>query len=341
MAAPWPVVLLAKTENRRELKLGKEVSKDIEERGLDPFVFKLGGLNFLEISNTCLSSLADELGNLTNLSNLVLQGNALKTLPGSIGNLSKLKFLDISHNKLETLPAELSKLSELQTLNALMNELTDFPDVSGLKALHILNVSHNKLTALPQGISDEDLAHLSQIVANNNVITTVPDDLSNLPHLNTLNLANNQIAELPNELSDCTRLKELTLSGNKIKDRKLTKFAEQNSLKQVMLFLAAAKQKADASGDKKDKKAKPKKKKKGDKDVEEVAQNLMTVLRFPTADGLVVYVEPKVAAVRPYIVCCILRDLDFYQSNNMFKNFITRQAGFMCICLTVFLCYCV
>ena len=329
MAEPWPVVAVARSENRRELKLGKEVSRNIEKNGLDPHIFQLVNLNFLEISHTCLSTLADDLGNLTNLTNLVLQANALTALPASIGNLSKLKYLDISHNKLETLPSELSKLGELQTLNALMNQLTEFPDVAPLKSLHILNVSHNKLTALPKGISDKALVHLSEIIANNNAITALPADLSNLPHLNVLDLADNQIEELPNELSECTKLRDLRLSGNKIKDRKLVKFTQQNSLKQIMQFLAAALQKstAAAAGDKK---AKPKKKKKTDKDadVDEVAKAVMTVLRFPASRGLVVKVESKVASVRPYIVCCILHHLDFYQSNNMFKNFITKQVGF-------------
>ncbi|XP_076453331.1 leucine-rich repeat-containing protein 47-like [Babylonia areolata] len=326
MASSWPAVAVAKSEKRRELKLGKEVSKQIEEGGLDTNVYQLVNLNFLEISNTCLSVLTDELGNLRNLTNLALQGNKLETLPVEMGNLVKLKYLDLSHNCLKSLPAEIGKLVELQTLNVLMNQLSEVPDISSLKALHILNLSHNKLTSLPEGITDESLVHLSEIVVNNNVISAVPAELSNLPHLNVLNLADNQIADLPYELSECTKLKELKLSGNKIKDRKLTKFAEQNNLKQVMQYLAVALEKAAASGDKKDKKAKPKKKKKGDKDVEEVAKNTLTVLRFPANDGLVVKVESKVAAVRQYIVCCVLHNLDFNQSNNMFKNFITKQT---------------
>ncbi|KAL8610847.1 hypothetical protein ACOMHN_056702 [Nucella lapillus] len=328
MAAPWPAVAVANTENRRELKLGKEVSKQIEEKGLDTNVYQLVNLNFLEISNTCLSGLTNDLGNLSNLTNLVLQGNKLEKLPATIGNLAKLKYLDVSHNSLKSLPAEIARLGELQTLNVLMNQMSDFPEVSSLKSLHIVNLSHNKLTTLPEGITDESLVHLSEIVANNNAITTLPATMCNLPHLNVLNLSDNQIADLPNELSECVKLKDLRLSGNKIKDRRLVKFTEQNNVKQVMLYLAAALQKAAAaSGEKKDKKAKPKKKKKGDKDVEELAKSIMTVLKFPANDdGLVVEVESKVAAVRPYIVCCILRNLDFHQSNNMFKNFITKQT---------------
>nr|KAG5707022.1 hypothetical protein BaRGS_019627 [Batillaria attramentaria] len=216
-------------------------------------------------------------------------------LPSSLGKLSKLKFLDISHNKLETLPPELAKLGELQTLNAHVNQLTDMPDVSAMKSLHVLNISHNKLAALPDGLCDESLVHLSLVNANNNEIRTLPAQLSSLPHLNALHLANNKIEELPNELCECPKLKELTLSGNKLKDRKLARFAEQNSMKQIMTYLAAALQKeAAASGEKKDKKAKPKKKKKAakDDDVEEVIKNLVSVLRFPD-DGLVVKVETK------------------------------------------------
>jgi hypothetical protein len=326
MAAAWPVVAVAKSENRRELKLSKEVNEKLKKSGLDRNVYTLVGLNFLEISNTCLSELADELGNLTNLTNLVLQGNQLTTLPASLGNLSKLKYLDVSHNKLESLPSELTKLGNLHTLNALMNQLTDFPDVSTLTSLHILNISHNKLSALPEGISSDALVHLSEITANNNEIVELPSDLSNLPHLNILNLSNNKLQELPLDLCKCTKLKDLKLSGNKIKDRKLVKFTEQNSLKQIFTFLAAEQKKAAASGG--DKKGKPKKKKKkGEKEVDELAKSLMTVLKFPAIDGLVVKAESKVADIRPYIVCCVIRDVNFYQSNNMFKNFITKQVS--------------
>lgn len=330
MADVWQELEAVISENRRELSLiGQDVSKRIEKAGLDPHIFQLVNLNLLDISRTQLDRVPDDLGNLINLTNLTLQNNALVSLPSTVGNLVKLKFLDLSHNKIERLPDELSKLKELQTLKVNVNQLTDFPDVSTLTSLHILNISHNKLSALPDGICSEHLVHLSQINASNNQITSLPSELSSLPHLNSLHLANNQLHELPNELSECTKLKELVVNGNKIKDRKLLKFTEQNSLKQIMTFLATAMEKEAATGDKKDKKAKQKKKKKGPQNdnVEDLARNIISVLHFAPDVGVVVKVEAKVSDVRPYVVCCVLRELNFKKSLNMFKRFITLQVN--------------
>lgn len=330
MADVWQELEAVISENRRELSLiGQDVSKRIEKAGLDPHIFQLVNLNLLDISRTQLDRVPDDLGNLINLTNLTLQNNALVSLPSTVGNLVKLKFLDLSHNKIERLPDELSKLKELQTLKVNVNQLTDFPDVSTLTSLHILNISHNKLSALPDGICSEHLVHLSQINASNNQITSLPSELSSLPHLNSLHLANNQLQELPNELSECTKLKELVVNGNKIKDRKLLKFTEQNSLKQIMTFLATALEKEAATGDKKDKKAKQKKKKKGPQNdnVEDLARNIISVLHFAPDVGVVVKVETKVSDVRPYVVCCVLRELNFKKSLNMFKRFITLQVN--------------
>lgn len=329
MAAVWIEVATAKSENRRELSLiGSEISERIERKGLDPTIFDLSNLNLLDISKTCLASLADDIGKLTNLTNLTLQFNSLITLPDAVGRLSKLKFLDISHNKIESLPNELSQLTELQSLNASVNRLTEFPDVSSLVSLRILNIAHNKLTHLPDGICNENLVHLSHINASNNELEDLPNQLSILPHLNSLLLADNKLENLPNELCECTKLKELTLNGNKLKDRKLAKFAEQNALKQIMSYLTAALEKEIAAGSKKDKKSKPKKKKgtREKNELEDLAKSFISILRFPPSNGLEVTVKANVADVRPYIVCCVIREVNFKKSVNMFKRFIALQV---------------
>ncbi|XP_046340245.2 leucine-rich repeat-containing protein 47-like [Haliotis rufescens] len=329
MADMWPEVATAKEENRRELNLhGPEISERIEKRGFDKHVFDLVGLNYLDVRKTCMTELSVSVSKLVNLNTLILHNNRLTTLPESVGDLKKLKLLDVSSNKIESFP-NLDGLTELQSINASGNQLSAFPGVSTLTNLHILNLSHNELQALPDGIGDDKLEYLAQILADNNAITQVPDDLANLVRLHTLDLSFNKITELPSQLSECQKLKEFNVKGNKFKDRKLTKLVEQSHGKSVLNFLGVQLQKEQASemGKKGGKDKKKKKKKGGSKDeVEELAKDIIDVLHFPSETGIIVQVKPAVLSVRPYFVCCIVRKLNFKKSLNMFKRFITLQT---------------
>lgn len=89
-------------QNPRELKFsGEKARKQIEEeQGLNNLLFKLKSLNFLEVSQTPISVFPEHVGNLGNLTNLVLRDNKLASLPSGIGKLTKLKFIDVSNNNL-------------------------------------------------------------------------------------------------------------------------------------------------------------------------------------------------------------------------------------------------
>lgn len=329
----WEEVQAAKSENRRELSLqGQIVNKRIEEHGLDENIFSLSNLNLLKVAGTPLEHLSDAVGNLANLTSLMLENNKLKDLPASIGNLKSLKTLDVSGNRLETLPETVSNLVNLQSLNANLNALTSFPDVSGLKFLAYLSISRNKLTSLPDGICDPSLTLLSTIDAANNEIDSIPSEISNLSHLITLNVASNKLVSLPLELCECLKLKEVIIADNKMKDRKLLKLAE-HSTKSLLSYLSVQldKQRETEKGASKGKKDKKKKKKKGDKKgVEDLERDVLSVLQFESEKGLVVTATPGVLQVRQYLVCCIIRNLDFTKSNNMFKRFINLQVLLKC-----------
>ena len=331
MSATWEEVSLAKQDNRRELALqGKEISKRIDRNGLDTCIYQLVHLNYLEISGTTLSDLQTGLGNLENLTSLLLCNNKLSTVPAEIGNLKKLKILNVSNNALESLPKEVCSLAELDTLNLSMNKLAEIPEVKELTNLHIFNVSKNELSALPDGIFSVDLAHLSQILASDNQITELSEEIENLPHLNTLDLSNNKLNEVPSVLCICPKLKEINFKGNKFKDRRFGKLVEQCATKSILDYLQTIwKKENQKSGKAKDvdKKKKKKKKAKADDDeVDDIAKNMISILKFHTDSGVVIEVTPAVLSVRQYIVCCIVRDLDLQKTNNMFKNFITLQV---------------
>ncbi|XP_062607398.1 leucine-rich repeat-containing protein 47-like isoform X1 [Saccostrea cucullata] len=316
----------------RELTLrGPHISKAIEENGLDEKLFELTNLNYLCVSQTCLKHVSPRLGNLVNLTNLVLHHNQLTALPEEIQCLTKLKFLDLSNNQIEELPLSITKLANLESLNVSVNKLLSFPPVNEMKSLHILNISHNNLKELPEGIFDPELVHLHTIMAGNNEMEHLSPTVTDLPHLQTLDLTNNKLKEVPAELSVCPKLKTLSLTGNKFSDRRFGKLVEQCLTKAVMEYLNKNLKKE--KGQNPDKKAKGKNtkltkkdlKKEEDDDVEFLTDAL-NVLHFPDKGGLVVSVTPAVLSVRPYIVCCIVRNLDFQKTSNSFKQFITLQT---------------
>uniref|UniRef100_A0A2C9JGF0 B3/B4 tRNA-binding domain-containing protein n=1 Tax=Biomphalaria glabrata TaxID=6526 RepID=A0A2C9JGF0_BIOGL len=325
----WEEVLAAKNENRRELNLqGMAINKRIEDRGLDENIFSLTNLNLLKIAGTPLVTISDQLSSLTNLTSLMLTNNKLKSLPSSIGGLVTLKVLDVSGNNLESLPVSLSNLVNITSLNANLNQLTTFPDVSKMKVLAYLSISRNKLTSLPDGICDPSLTLLSTIDAAYNEITSLPAEISNLSHLIKLDVSSNKLDSLPPELSECAKLREVLIIDNKMKDRKLLKLAE-HSTKALLNYLKIQLEKQQALESSKNKKtdSSKKKKKAGDKkDVEDLERDVMSVLQFETEKGLLITATPAVMSVRQYLVCCIIRNLDFNKSNNMFKRFINLQT---------------
>lgn len=329
----WEEVLTARNENRRELNIqGTDVNERIKKRGLDENIFQLKNLNLLKIANTPLQVISPSLGNLVQLTSLILENNLLEKLPSTIGNLTLLKFLDISGNKLQELPSSLSDLVNLQSLNANLNELLAFPDISKMTHLAYLSISRNKLTSLPDGICDPNLVLLSNVDAAHNDIQFIPQEISQLPHLTKLNVMSNKLVDLPPEMSECPKLKEVTILENKMKDRKLLKLAD-HSTKSLLAYLHGIlekKQIAEKGSSKSKKTEKKKKGKKGAKDEEELVNDVISVLRFN--DSLVVSVNPEVSDIRPYIVCCVLRHLDFSKSVNMFKRFINIQVKMIFLC---------
>lgn len=334
MSVEWAEVEKAKEESRHELVLtGEAIATRITHRGLDERIFTLTSLNFLEISKCGLQTLPPAVDHLINLYNLVLHGNRLRDVPVSIGHLSLLKFLDLSSNELESLPSSLGSLRELHTLNVSKNQLTEVIDPSAMISLHILDVSHNCLTELPVGICCAQLNLLSTILANNNKLEALPEDLVELPSLKLLDVTANKLTEIPPILSECAKLKEFKFGSNPLKDKRLLKMMNQCSTKACLDYLRNVLEKdrksgklSKASEEKRDKKKRGGKAK-GDSDVvDSLALNLMKVVHFNTDESFIVQVTPEILAVRPYIVCCVVRNLNFSKSRNMMRRFITLQT---------------
>jgi len=334
MAAEWAEVVKAKEENRHELVLtGDAIAARISQNGLDEQIFTLTSLNFLEISKCGLQTLPHGVSQLTSLSNLVLHGNHLRTVPEGIGLLRRLKFLDLSSNELEFLPASVGELHELQTLNVGNNRMAELVDPSAIVCLHVLDVSHNRLTELPDGICSSQLSLLATILANNNELESLPEDLHELPSLRLLDVTANKLTEVPPVISECAKLKEFKFGNNPLKDKRLLKMMGQCSTKACLDYLHNILDKdrkggksSKGGGEKREKKKRGGKSKEVNDAVDTLAVNLMKVVHFSMDESFVVQATPEVMSVRPYMVCCIVRNLNFAKSKNMMRCFITLQV---------------
>ena len=70
----------------------------------------------LDLSYKQLTSLAESIGELTNLKYLYLYQNNLTSLPESIGELTNLQSLHLQNNQLTSLPKSIEKLINLNEL---------------------------------------------------------------------------------------------------------------------------------------------------------------------------------------------------------------------------------
>ncbi|XP_072035633.1 leucine-rich repeat-containing protein 47-like [Amphiura filiformis] len=337
MAAPvWEEVSQALAENRRELVLtGKEIANKIQKHGVDNRLYTLNLLNFLEISAVELSEVSNDIGNLEHLVNLVLRSNKLTSLPDSICQLKALRFLDLSRNQLKQLPNEIGDLVELHTVDLSGNELEAIPEsVNKLNHLTLCNISSNNLSTIDSLLS-ADLVHLSEIIASGNQIDHLSSDVSNLHILKKIDLASNKIQELPASLAECHKLRDLDFKSNPIKDRRLAKLIQQGKGHKAILDYVhshGVKPESSEKGQpqKKDKK-KGGRKKKASESAGDTGDDLAAMIRVLSvraddcADNVEVLASKAVASVRPYIVCCIVKDVDLAQGN-MFKRFITAQT---------------
>ena len=138
---------------------GRVVELELGEMGLTGAVpaeiGQLTSLAELWLDGNQLTSVPAEIGRLTSLTMLYLHNNQLTSVPAEIGQLAALKVLSLSGNQLTSVPAEIGQLTSLRELDLSGNRLTSVPaNIGQLTALKQLNLSFNKLTRLPAAIRD-------------------------------------------------------------------------------------------------------------------------------------------------------------------------------------------
>ncbi len=169
--------------------------------------------------NGLTGNFSPEVGNLENLTILVLESNQLTgPIPSELGNLVHLRELWLPSNRLSgPVPPELGNLLNLTILSLSDNQLTGpIPsELGNLRSLKILDLSENRLTGpIPSQLGQ--LARLTEFWLGANRLTgPVPAEFGNLTNLTVLALGSNQLSgPVPRELLDLRPLEVLYLDRN-------------------------------------------------------------------------------------------------------------------------------
>ncbi|GBP89731.1 Leucine-rich repeat-containing protein 47 [Eumeta japonica] len=326
----WPEVITAKKENRHEIKLsGAAISKRIADDGLDKTIFQLTNINLLNISETCLSAVPDDIKLLVNLQSLLLFGNKIAEFNENITSLPKLKVLDLSRNLIKSIPESLNKMKELTSINFSSNQIVELPKLMDFPNLIILNVSNNKMKSF-MDITESNLPHLSDLNLKGNEIDTIPACIArSLPSVKNFDIGDNQLKTVPGELANMAKLKDVNLKGNKLSDKRLMKLVDQCRTKQILDYVRDHCPKMESGqahqpSGKKGKKGKNKQEEEPEDDSVSELCHSMKILHVEENVPNVKIIEPLVSSIRPYILCCIVKDLNFDDAS--FKKFIQMQT---------------
>ncbi|NXJ61191.1 LRCH1 protein, partial [Rostratula benghalensis] len=147
---------------------------------------------------------------------LNLSGRKLKEFPRSAAALSHDLFFflraDLSKNRLTEVPTELCHFVSLETLNLYHNCIKIIPDaIVNLQMLTYLNLSRNQLSSLPACLCG---LPLKVLIASNNKLGSLPEEIGQLKQLMELDVSCNEITALPQQIGQLKSLKELNVRRN-------------------------------------------------------------------------------------------------------------------------------
>ncbi len=126
-------------------------------------------LKKLDLSNTGIITIPNELFTLTNLEKLYLSGNGIMIMPSAISSLVNLSLLHFCRNRLKYIPTELFSLTKLKKLYLQSNQIKLLPkEISLLTNLHILYLGNNQITNIPCEITK--LKNIKHIDIHNNCV---------------------------------------------------------------------------------------------------------------------------------------------------------------------------
>ncbi|NXM77425.1 LRCH3 protein, partial [Serilophus lunatus] len=154
-----------------------------------------------DLSRNRLSELPAETCHFVSLESLNLYQNCIRYIPEAVLNLQSLTFLNISSDYFGFF------------LSKSRNQLSTLPVHLCSLPLKVLIASNNKLVSIPEEIGQ--LKQLTELDVSCNEIQTIPPQIGSLESLRDLNVRRNNLVRLPEELAELPLIR-LDFSCNKI-----------------------------------------------------------------------------------------------------------------------------
>nr|XP_055100591.1 leucine-rich repeat and calponin homology domain-containing protein 1 isoform X3 [Symphalangus syndactylus] len=153
-----------------------------------------------------------------NSGGLNLSARKLKEFPRTAApghDLSDTVQADLSKNRLIEVPMELCHFVSLEILNLYHNCIRVIPEaIVNLQMLTYLNLSRNQLSALPACLCG---LPLKVLIASNNKLGSLPEEIGQLKQLMELDVSCNEITALPQQIGQLKSLRELNVRRNYLK----------------------------------------------------------------------------------------------------------------------------
>lgn len=210
-------------------------------------------LTELYITNTNITRLPPQIGQLTKLQVLKLSNTSLRHLPATIGRLSSLTNLHLPNNHLRILPGTMQSLRSLKHITLTDNHgLRSIEPLNGLPSLLSVKAENCFIEEIPRDLpqlthlflANNSLTHLEQISTlgrNNsesksfyfqdNQITHIPIDINRVIHLERLKLNGNNLTILTQQIFRIPTLLYLNIQCNDIEQDRLEKYKVEFNLR--------------------------------------------------------------------------------------------------------------
>uniref|UniRef100_A0A8I5NHE0 Leucine rich repeats and calponin homology domain containing 3 n=1 Tax=Papio anubis TaxID=9555 RepID=A0A8I5NHE0_PAPAN len=145
---------------------------------------------------------------------LSLSGRKLREFPRGAANhdLTDTTRADLSRNRLSEIPTEACHFVSLENLNLYQNCIRYIPEaILNLQALTFLNISRNQLSTLPVHLCN---LPLKVLIASNNKLVSLPEEIGHLRHLMELDVSCNEIQTIPSQIGNLEALRDLNVRRN-------------------------------------------------------------------------------------------------------------------------------
>ncbi len=173
---------------------------------------ELQGITRLQLSENLTEFPLEILSLADSLEILDLSNNQLTTLPEEIIQLTKLRIFFASNNPFTVFPDVLATLSHLEMIGFKANQIKSVPENAFPPKLHWLILTDNQIDVLPNTLGNCHLMQKLALAGNN--LTDLPANLSQLHNLELLRISANQLIECPEQLLNLPKLAWFAFAGN-------------------------------------------------------------------------------------------------------------------------------